>query len=215
MNNLNLESILLFLKNNYFYFLIGFLVLAVRFGSYFGYKTNERNKIYASQEVYEEFLEEINSFEETDIEALENLSYKLKDIYDESTYSLMADFYLVKIYFENGEEEKALNTILELNSTLEGENSSKSFLRDLSRIRLASIYLNFDRFDEAREVLIRNFDYYDSLRLEKLGDLEKEDLNPKKAEDYYNQAIELSDNQTQINLLNFKLSSLASSSNVN
>ena len=160
-------------------------------------------------------MEEINSFEETDIEALENLSYKLKDIYDESTYSLMADFYLVKIYFENGEEEKALNTILELNSTLERENSSKFFLRDLSRIRLASIYINFDRFDEAREVLIRNFDYYDSLRLEKLGDLEKEDLNPKKAEDYYNQAIELSDNQTQINLLNFKLSSLASSSNVN
>ena len=108
-----------------------------------------------------------------------------------------------------------MNTILELNSTLEGENSSKSFLRDLSRIRLASIYVNFDRFDEAREVLIRNFDYYDSLRLEKLGDLEKEDLNPKKAEDYYNKAIELSDNQTQINLLNFKLSSLASSSNVN
>ena len=215
MNNLNLESILLFLKNNFFYFLTGFLSLAVIFGSYFVYKTNERNKIYASQEVYEEYLEEINSFEEIDIKALENLSYKLKDIYDESTYSLMADFYLVKIYFENGEEEKALNTILELNSVLEGENSSKSFLRDLSRIRLASIYVNFDRFDEAREVLIRKFDYYDSLRLEKLGDLEKEDLNPKKAEDYYNQAIELSDNQTQINLLNFKLSSLASSSNVN
>ena len=215
MNNLNLESILLFLKNNFFYFLIGFLSLAVILGSYFVYKTNERNKIYASQEVYEEYLEEVNSFEEIDIKALENLSYKLKDIYDESTYSLMADFYLVKIYFENGQEEKALNTILELNSVLEGENSSKSFLRDLSRIRLASIYVNFDRFDEAREVLIRKFDYYDSLRLEKLGDLEKEDLNLKKAEDFYNQAIELSDNQTQINLLNFKLSSLASSSNVN
>ena len=120
MNNLNLESILLFLKNNFFYFLIGFLSLAVIFGSYFVYKTNERNKIYASQEVYEEYLEEINSFEEIDIKALENLSYKLKDIFDESTYSLMADFYLVKIYFENGEEEKALNTILELNSALEG-----------------------------------------------------------------------------------------------
>ena len=40
------------------------LLLAVIFGSYFVYKTNERNKIYASQEVYEEFLEEINSFEE-------------------------------------------------------------------------------------------------------------------------------------------------------
>ena len=61
MNNLNLESILLFLKNNYFYFLIGFLLLAVIFGSYFVYKTNERNKIYASQEVYEEFLEEIRA----------------------------------------------------------------------------------------------------------------------------------------------------------
>ena len=53
MNSFNLESILLFLKNNYFYFLICFLLLAVIFGSFFIYKTNERNKIYASQEVYE------------------------------------------------------------------------------------------------------------------------------------------------------------------
>ena len=104
-----------------------------------------------------------------------------------------------------------MNLMEQLNSDLEEDKSSRNFLRDISRIRLASIYIDFDRFDEAQELLGRNFDFFDSLKLEKLGDLEKIKLNNEKAENYYKLAIEMSQNQTQINLLNFKLSSLASS----
>ena len=101
----------------------------------------------------------------------------------------------------------------QLNSDLEQDKSSRNFLRDISRIRLASIYIDLDRFEDAKQLLDRNFDFYNSLRLEKLGDLEKINLNNKEAENYYKLAIETSQNQTQINLLNFKLSSLASSNN--
>ena len=103
----------------------------------------------------------------------------------------------------------------ELNLTLEGENSKKYFLRDLSRIRLASIFIDFERTEEAREILKKSFSFYEALRLEKLGDLEKSISNYKMAQNYYEMAIQESDNQTQINMLNFKLSSLASASNEN
>ena len=99
----------------------------------------------------------------------------------------------------------------QLNTDLEQDKSSRSFLRDISRIRLASIYIDFDRFEDAKELLDRNFDFFDSLKLEKLGDIEKVKFNNEGAKNYYKLAIETSQNQTQINLLNFKLSSLASS----
>ena len=118
-----------------------------------------------------------------------------------------------KIYFENGQEPKAMSLMEQLNSDLEQDKSSRNFLRDISRIRLASIYIDLDRFEDAKQLLDRNFDFFNSLRLEKLGDLEKINLNNKEAENYYKLAIETSQNQTQINLLNFKLSSLASSNN--
>mgnify|MGYP001495919952 CR=1 FL=1 len=44
-----------------------------------------------------------------------------------------------------------------------------------------------------------------------LKGLEKSTSNSKKAQNYYEMAIEASTNQTQINLINFKLSSLANS----
>ena len=84
---------------------------------------------------------------------------ELKNINPSSIYYYLANFYQVKIYFENNEELKALDLMQKLNLDLESENSQKHFLRDLSRIRLASIFIDFERFEEAREVLDRSFSF--------------------------------------------------------
>ena len=164
-----------------------------------------------SQELYKSYLNELSTFDGTEIEILESKLNDLKNNNSSSIYYYLANFYQVKIYFENNEELKALDLMQKLNLDLESENSQKHFLRDLSRIRLASIFIDFERFEEAREVLDRNFSSYEALKFEKLGDLEKSTSNSKKAQNYYEMAIEASNNQTQINLINFKLSSLANS----
>ena len=200
-------------KKNYLYLIIGLLIIIFVSASYFFYTANVKEKIYLSQEAYENYLNELTQFDGSEFKELEMKLEELKNTYDQSIYYHLANFQQAKIYFENGQEPKAMSLMEQLNSDLEQDKSSRNFLRDISRIRLASIYIDLDRFEDAKQLLDRNFDFFNSLRLEKLGDLEKINLNNKEAENYYKLAIETSQNQTQINLLNFKLSSLASSNN--
>lgn len=211
MNNFNFEMLLDFLKKNYLYFIFGLFLIILSSVSYFFYIANIKEKIYLSQAAYENYLNELTQFDGSEFSELETKLEELKNTFDRSIYYHLANFQQAKIYFENDQELEAMNLMEQLNSDLEEDKSSRNFLRDISRIRLASIYIDFDRFEDAQELLSRNFDFFDSLKLEKLGDLEKIKLNNEEAENYYKLAIEMSQNQTQINLLNFKLSSLASS----
>ena len=213
MNNLSLEMLFDLFKKNYLYLIIGLLIIIFGSASYFFYMANVKEKIYLSQGAYENYLNELTQFDGSEFKELEMQLEELKNTYDQSIYYHLANFQQAKIYFENGQESKAMILMEQLNSDLEQDKSSRNFLRDISRIRLASIYIDLDRFEDAKQLLDRNFDFFNSLRLEKLGDLEKINLNNKEAENYYKLAIETSQNQTQINLLNFKLSSLASSKN--
>ena len=211
MDNLNLKKLIEYLKKNYLVLSLGVLLVVSLSTYYFLYSANQKNKTYMSQELYKSYLNELSTFDGTEIEILESKLNDLKNNNSSSIYYYLANFYQVKIYFENNEELKALDLMQKLNLDLESENSQKHFLRDLSRIRLASIFIDFERFEEAREVLDRSFSSYEALKFEKLGDLEKSTSNSKKAQNYYEMAIEASTNQTQINLINFKLSSLANS----
>ena len=211
MNNLNFEMLLEFFKKNYLYLIFGLILVMSGIASYFFYITSIKEKIYSSQEAYENFLSELALFDGLEFTELETKLEEVKNAYDQSIYYQLANFHQAKIYFENGQELKAMSLMEQLNADLEQDKSSRSFLRDISRIRLASIYIDFDRFEDAKELLDRNFDFFDSLKLEKLGDIEKVKFNNEGAKNYYKLAIETSQNQTQINLLNFKLSSLASS----
>jgi len=211
MNNLNFEILLEFIKKNYLYLIFGLILVMSGIASYFFYITSIKEKIYSSQGAYENFLSELALFDGLEFTELEAKLEEVKNAYDQSIYYHLANFHQAKIYFENGQELKAMSLMEQLNADLEQDKSSRSFLRDISRIRLASIYIDFDRFEDAKELLDRNFDFFDSLKLEKLGDIEKVKFNNEGAKNYYKLAIETSQNQTQINLLNFKLSSLASS----
>ena len=211
MDNLNLEKLFNYLKKNYLVLSLGVLLIVSLSTFYFLYSANQKNKTFMSQELYKSYLNELSTFDGAEIEILESKLNELKNNNSSSIYYYLANFYQVKIYFENNEELKALDLMQKLNLDLESENSQKHFLRDLSRIRLASIFIDFERFEEAREVLDRSFSSYEALKFEKLGDLEKSNSNLKKAQNYYEMAIEASTNQTQINLINFKLSSLADS----
>ena len=211
MDNLNLEKLFDYLKKNYLVLSLGVLLIASLSTFYFLYSANQKNKTFMSQELYKSYLNELSTFDGAEIEILESKLNELKNNNSSSIYYYLANFYQVKIYFENNEELKALDLMQKLNLDLESENSQKHFLRDLSRIRLASIFIDFERFEEAREVLDRSFSSYEALKFEKLGDLEKSNSNLKKAQNYYEMAIEASTNQTQTNLINFKLSSLADS----
>ena len=205
MDNLNLEKLIEYLKKNYLVLSLVVLLVVSLSTYYFLYSANQKNKTYMSQELYKSYLNELSTFDGTEIEILESKLNDLKNNNSSSIYYYLANFYQVKIYFENNEELKALDLMQKLNLDLESENSQKHFLRDLSRIRLASIFIDFERFEEAREVLNRSFSSYEALKFEKLGDLEKSTSNSKKAQNYYEMAIEASNNQTPVSYTHLTL----------
>ena len=167
MDNLNLEKLFDYLKKNYLVLSLGVLLIVSLSTFYFLYSANQKNKTFMSQELYKSYLNELSTFDGSEIEILESKLNELKNNNSSSIYYYLANFYQVKIYFENNEELKALDLMQKLNLDLESENSQKHFLRDLSRIRLASIFIDFERFEEAREVLDRSFSSYEALKFEK------------------------------------------------
>ena len=145
MDNLNLEKLIEYLKKNYLVLSLVVLLVVSLSTYYFLYSANQKNKTYMSQELYKSYLNELSTFDGTEIEILESKLNDLKNNNSSSIYYYLANFYQVKIYFENNEELKALDLMQKLNLDLESENSQKHFLRDLSRIRLASIFIDFER----------------------------------------------------------------------
>ena len=104
-------------------------------------------------------MNELTQFDGSEFKELEMKLEELKNTYDQSIYYHLANFQQAKIYFENGQEPKAMSLMEQLNSDLEQDKSSRNFLRDISRIRLASIYIDLDRFEDIKQLLDRNFDF--------------------------------------------------------
>ena len=157
MDSLNMEKLFEFLKKNFLSLFLGIILIVSSLIFYVIYSTNQKNKTYASQELYESYLNKFSTYDASELNNLEIKLNELKNNNPNSIYYYLANFYQVKVYFENDEELKALDLMQELNLTLEGENSKKYFLRDLSRIRLASIFIDFERTEEAREILEKSF----------------------------------------------------------
>ena len=77
MDNLNLEKLIEYLKKNYLVLFLGILLVVSLSTYYFLYSANQKNKTYMSQELYKSYLNELSTFDGTEIEILES---KLNDL---------------------------------------------------------------------------------------------------------------------------------------
>ena len=118
MDNLNLEKLIEYLKKNYLVLSLVVLLVVSLSTYYFLYSANQKNKTYMSQELYKSYLNELSTFDGTEIEILESKLNDLKNNNSSSIYYYLANFYQVKIYFENNEELKALDLMQKLNFCL-------------------------------------------------------------------------------------------------
>ena len=107
MDNLNLEKLFNYLKKNYLVLSLGVLFIVSLSTFYFLYSANQKNKTFMSQELYKSYLNELSTFDGAEIEILESKLNELKNNNSSSIYYYLANFYQVKIYFENNEELKA------------------------------------------------------------------------------------------------------------
>ena len=205
--NTYLQSTLDWIKTNYIKIILVVLILSIAFGwIYYRNLVQEENSKKASI-LFDEFNFLLNK-DDIDLEALTLLSEKTKDKYPEQIYSILMDFEISQLNYNLNNFQESLNNLKAINLELEQRGNEVSFLKDLSRLRLSLLLISENEIDEAREILNKNFIFFEELKYEFLGDAELKSSNQEAARKNYETALELTSSEIHKELIRIKLSSI-------
>ena len=205
--NRYLQSALDWIKTNYIKIILVVLILSIAFGwIYYRNLVQEENSKKASL-LFDEFNFMLNQ-DEIDLEALILLREKTKDKYPDQIYSILMDFEISQLNYNLNDFQESLNNLRAINLELEQRDNETSFLKDLSRLRLSLLLISENEIDEAREILSKNFTFFEELKYEFLGDAELKSSNQEAARKNYKTALELTSSEIHKELIRIKLSSI-------
>ena len=205
--NTYLQSTLDWIKTNYIKIILVVLILSIAFGwIYYRNLVQEENSKKASI-LFDEFNFILNK-DDIDLEALTLLREKTKDKYPDQIYSILMDFEISQLNYNLNNFQESLNNLRAINLELEQRGNEVSFLKDLSRLRLSLLLISENEIDEAREILNKNFIFFEELKYEFLGDAELKSLNQEAARKNYETALELTSSEIHKELIKIKLSSI-------
>ena len=205
--NTYLQSALDWIKTNYIKIILVVLILSVAFGwIYYRNLVQEENSKKASI-LFNEFNFMLNK-DDIDLEALTILREKTKDKYPDQIYSILMDFEISQLNYNLNNFQESLNNLRAINLELEQRGNEASFLKDLSRLRLSLLLISENEIDEAREILNKNFIFFEELKYEFLGDAELKSSNQEAARKNYETALELTSSEIHKELIKIKLSSI-------
>ena len=205
--NTYLQSALDWIKTNYIKIILVVLILSITFGwIYYRNLVKEENSKKASI-LFDEFNFMLNK-DDIDLEALNILREKTKDKYPDQIYSILMDFEISQLNYNLNNFQESLNNLRAINFELEQRGNEASFLKDLSRLRLSLLLISENEIDEAREILNKNFIFFEELKYEFLGDAELKSSNQEAARKNYETALELTSSEIHKELIRIKLSSI-------
>ena len=205
--NTYLQSALDWIKTNYIKIILVVLILSVAFGwIYYRNLVQEENSKKASI-LFDEFNFMLNK-NDIDLEALTLLREKTKDKYPDQIYSILMDFEISQLNYNLNNFQESLNNLRAINLELEQRGNEASFLKDLSRLRLSLLLISENEIDEVREILNKNFIFFEELKYEFLGDAELKSSNQEAARKNYEIALELTSSEIHKELIKIKLSSI-------
>ena len=205
--NTYLQSALDWIKTNYIKIILVVLILSIAFGwIYYRNLVQEENSKKASI-LFDEFNFMLNK-DDIDLEALTLLREKTKDKYPDQIYSILMDFEISQLNYNLNNFQESLNNLRAINLELEQRGNEASFLKDLSRLRLSLLLISENEIDEVREILNKNFIFFEELKYEFLGDAELKSSNQEAARKNYETALELTSSEIHKELIKIKLSSI-------
>ena len=205
--NTYLQSALDWIKTNYIKIILVVLILSIAFGwIYYRNLVQEENSKKASI-LFDEFNFMLNK-DDIDLEALTLLRENTKDKYPDQIYSILMDFEISQLNYNLNNIQESLNNLRAINLELEQRGNEASFLKDLSRLRLSLLLISENEIDEVREILNKNFIFFEELKYEFLGDAELKSSNQEAARKNYETALELTSSEIHKELIRIKLSSI-------
>mgnify|MGYP001197498639 FL=1 len=205
MNFLN--EIYTWIIKNYIKVISFLLIIGLAYGAYLYYYFQAQKK---DQDAGDLFLSFYNSYSVSDFNEEE---YKI--VIDEISQIDEASIYLAMLKSINAVEsvegndlQKALTELLNAREILSSKSNNFNFLKEIIDLRMVNIFIDLEDLERAKNILNNTFTIYQTNKLILQGDIFAIENKFKDAKKKYVDALARSENETQKNLINLKISTL-------
>ena len=205
MNFLN--KISAWILKNYIKVISFLLIIGLAYGAYLYYFFQAQKK---DQDAGDLFLSFYNSYSVSDFDEEE---YKIaidaiSQIDDASIYLAMLKSINAAESVKVNDLQKALAELLNAKEILSSKSNNFNFLKEIIDLRMVNIFIDLEDLERAKKILSNNFTTYQTNKLILQGDIFATEKKFKDAKKKYVDALARSENETQRNLINLKISTL-------
>ena len=113
---------------------------------------------------------------------------------------------LYELNFNANNFQGSMDKLKKVNLELEKRGDEISVLRDLSRLKYSLLLISQNELNEAIELLSKDFNFFNELKYEFLGDAQMESSNVLEAKKNYQIALDISSSEIHKELIKIKLS---------
>ena len=205
MNFLN--KIYAWILKNYIKVISFLLIIGLAYGAYLYYFFQAQKK---DQDAGDLFLSFYNSYSVSDFDEEE---YKfaidaISQIDDASIFLVMLKSIYAAKSVESNDLQKALAELLNAKEILSSKGNEFNFLKEIIDLRMVNIFIDLEDLERANNILKNSFTTYQTNKLILQGDISAIEKKFDEAKQKYVDALERSDNETQKNIINLKISTL-------
>ena len=205
MNFLN--TIYAWILKNYIKVISFLLIIGLTYGAYLYYFFQSQKK---DQDAGDLFLSFYNSYSVSDFDEEE---YKIaidaiSQIDDASIYLAMLKSINAAESVKVNDLQKALAELLNAKEILSSKSNNFNFLKEIIDLRMVNIFIDLEDLERAKNILNNTFTIYQTNKLILQGDIFAIEKKFKNAKKKYIDALARSENETQKNLINLKISTL-------
>ena len=187
---------------------ISFLVIiGLAYGIYLYFYFIAQKK---DQEAGDLFLNFYNSYSTSDFNEQDYkiVTDKISQIDIASIYLVMLKSIYAAESVESNDLQKALAELSNARDILSTKGNEFNFLKEIIDLRMVNIFIDLEDLERADNILKNTFTTYQTNKLILQGDISAIEKKFAEAKQKYVDALELSENETQKNLINLKISTL-------
>lgn len=201
------KSIYGWVIENYVKVILFITTFVFLYGIYFYYTLSAQKR---DQETGDSFLKFYSSYSELNFDEEEYLSAfnKISKINEESIYLAMLKSLRAAEFISKNEKQEGLFELVKAKEILSNKGEEFNFLKEIVNLRIISILIDLEDLDRAKNLLKDDFIIYRANKLIFEGDILALENKFQDAKKSFKEALMISENETQKNIINLKISAL-------
>ena len=194
--------------NNYIKVILFVFIFGFSYALYLYFYITSQNKDKAAGDIYLNFY---NSYASSNFneEEYKIASDNISQIDSNSIYLVMLKSINAAEAVESNNLQKALTELSNAKEILKNKSDDHIFLEEIINLRMVKIFIELEDLERAKSILSKNYETYQTNKLILQGDIFAKEKDFSEAKQKYNEALAISDNETQNNLIRLKISTLS------